>query len=71
MLTGSPCLIQPSIRGIKLAGVAFALDHEWIEVDVAQLTLSVLIQNAIAINAQLILELVDNVALELVPFASG
>jgi hypothetical protein len=71
VLTGSPRLLPPCFRWIELAGVAFALDHEWIEVNVTQLTLSVLIQNARAINAQLILEFVDDVALELMTFASG
>jgi hypothetical protein len=71
MLTGSPCLLPPRFRRIKFTGISFAFDHEWIEVDVTQLTLSVLIQNARAINAQLILEFVDDVALELMTFASG
>ena len=71
MLTGSSCLLPPRLRRIKFTGISFAFDHEWIEVDVTQLTLSVLIQNARAINAQLILEFVDDVALELMTFASG
>lgn len=71
MLTGSPRLLPPCFRRIELAGVPFAFDHEWIEINVTQLTLSVLIQNPRAINAQLILELVDDVTLKLVPFASS
>ena len=63
--------IPPRLRRIELAGVALAFDHEWIEINVTKLTLAVLIENAGALNAQLILELVDDVSLELMTLASG
>ena len=71
MLAGLPDLIPPSLGRIKLACVPLALDHELIQHNVAELPFPVLVEDSFAINAKLIFELVDDVALELMSFPSS
>ena len=71
MLSCLPSLIPPCLRCVELTGVAFALDHKRIEDDVAEVALPVLIKDSFAFHAQLVLELVDDGALEIMSLASG